>query len=302
MAALCFGTTGTSRELADIDGSSLSVGMARIVLGGALLALCAWWTTRRGVAPGTPPPVPGDTTRPRVIDRVPLAAVVVVGALGVLAYQPTFFLGTSSEGVAVGTVVALGSAPVFTGLLDAGLRGERPTPRWCVATALALVGVGMIAGLTGAGAATGAGVAWSLGAGASYAVYAVASKELLDRGRTPARAMGELFGGAALGALPVLVLTDLRWLASGGGIALAVWLGVVTTAAAYLLFGWGLARLRASTVATLTLAEPLCATLLGIGVLGERLDATAGSGLLVLTSGLVLLASPGRGRRVAVAA
>ena len=47
------------------------------------------------------------------------------------------------------------------------------------------------------------------------------------------------------------------------------------TALAYVLFARGLGRLSAATVTTLVLAEPLVATLLGVAVLGERLDGRA---------------------------
>ena len=38
LAALCFATTGTAQELADVAASPVAVGLARIALGGALLA------------------------------------------------------------------------------------------------------------------------------------------------------------------------------------------------------------------------------------------------------------------------
>ena len=63
--------------------------------------------------------------------RIRILALVTIGGLGVLAYQPTFFLGTRLNGVAIGTIVALGSAPMITGLLDWALR--RRFPRCSVA-------------------------------------------------------------------------------------------------------------------------------------------------------------------------
>ena len=56
-------------------------------------------------------------------------------------YQPLFFLGTERNGVAVGTVVALGSAPILAGLLEWALTRRVPTATWMLATALATVGV-----------------------------------------------------------------------------------------------------------------------------------------------------------------
>ncbi|MDO9396710.1 MAG: EamA family transporter, partial [Herbiconiux sp.] len=195
-----------------------------------------------------------------------------------------------------------GSAPILTGVLDWALHRRFPGGRWVLATLVATVGVVLISGLLGAGAGAGGpasatislpGLLASLGAGASYAVYTLASKTLLDRGWSAGSAMGAVFGIAAVLSLPVLLAGDIRWLGTADGLAMALWLGVGTTTVAYLLFGWGLARLRAATVSTLTLGEPLTATVLGTLLLGEVLPPVAVAGLVVLAAGLALLTLPG---------
>ena len=285
LAALCFATTGTAQEIADVDASPAEVGLARILLGGALLA--AWaGVAARSRRPQHPVGTTDAADRPA--DAVPTPVWVGVGAVGVVGYQVSFFAGTASAGVAVGTVVALGSAPVATGVLDAVVRRRRPDRRWFAATTLAVAGVALVAGVAG-GLTLAWGLAWSVGAGLSYALYTVAGKELLDRSWSSAATMGTMFGIAALVAVPALLVAGADWLLDVRALALVLWLGVVTTTVAYLLFGWGLARLPAAVVATLTLAEPLGATALGGGLLGERLDAAAVAGLLVLGAGLALL-------------
>ena len=62
----------------------------------------------------------------------------------------------------------------------------------------------------------------------------------------------------------------------------------------HLLFARGLKRLSAAETATLTLAEPLTATLLGVIVLSEQLSAPAGVGAALILSGLLVLAVPAR--------
>jgi DME family drug/metabolite transporter len=57
------------------------------------------------------------------------------------------------------------------------------------------------------------------------------------------------------------------------------------------LFGLGLGGLAPATVSTLTLAEPLTAAVLGVALLGETLSAGALSGLLVLATGIIVLAT-----------
>ncbi|WP_136709541.1 EamA family transporter [Agromyces sp. H66] len=294
LASVCFGTTGTAQALGP-DASAASVGAARILIGGGalgLVALAMHVAGRRRGATGTSAASP-----PGVAPRHPLPSwlVVVIGALGVLGYQPAFFAGTAANGVAVGTVVALGSAPVITGALDWLLRRRYPGHRWLVATAIATAGVAILAAATdpGRAATDPLGLAASLGAGTSYAVYTLAAKALLDRGWSPTGSMGALFGGAAVVSVPLLGATDASWLATGPGLAMALWLGLVTTTLAYLLFGAGLRGLAPATVSTLTLAEPLTAGMLGVVVLGETLTGGAVAGLLVLATGIAVLATGG---------
>ena len=284
-AALCFATTGTAQALAGVDASPVAVGAARMVVGGGILGLLAL-ARRRPTSPPRAAARRGST-----------AALIAVGALGVLAYQPLFFLGTRENGVAIGTVVALGSAPIATGIVDAIHSRRLPSGRWMLATAIALAGVVLVSGVTGGAVALApGGLLASAGAGMSYALYTVCAKALIERGWNSTRVMGTVFGVAAVASLPVLLAAGTSWLLTPNGLGLALWLGVVTTAVAYLLFGWGLARLTAVTVSTLTLAEPLGATLLGLLVLQEQLSAVSAVGLALIAVGLAVVSAPSRRR------
>lgn len=302
LAAVCFGTTGTAQAFGPDGASPLGVGAARILVGGAALALVAavMVARRRGRVPvlGESPGalvLEADAVAPALhpLGRWATAGVLAVGALGVVAYQPAFFLGTRENGVAVGTVIALGSAPVFTGALDWVLRRRFPGVIWSIATPVAVAGVALLAAGPSDGAITAAGLLGSLGAGLAYAAYTLASKALIDAGWAPTSTMGSVFGLAALASVPLLILSgDLTLLLTPAGLAMTLWLGLVTTTLAYLLFAAGLARLPAPTVATLTLAEPLTATVLGLVVLHEVLTGWTIAGLGVLAVGILVLVVP----------
>src|SRR5215217_6352851 len=118
LAALCFGTTGTAQALGPDGIDPAAVGSARIAVGGALLVLVALAMRRAGGPRWAPGPV-------------------LAGAAGVAAYQAAFFAAVADTGVAVGTIVALGSAPALTGALEWLVHGRRPPARWTGATALA---------------------------------------------------------------------------------------------------------------------------------------------------------------------
>ncbi len=281
LAALCFGTTGTAQALGPDGTSAMTVGAVRIAIGALLLLAVQAVATRRregqrlAVASGA---------------RWPLAPVVV-GAVGVAGYQLCFFAAVKDTGVAVGTVVALGSAPALAGL--GGWATDRVVPQrgWFVATALACVGVALLALSGGGGDVSAVGVLLAVGAGASYAVFTLASKRLLDQGHQVEGVMATLFGGGAILLSPVLLFGDVGWLATPGGAAMALWLGAVPTAIAYILFASGLRHLAANEVATLTLAEPVTAAILGAVVLSERPGPAAIAGIVVVLSGLAVLAT-----------
>ncbi|GAA2983765.1 DME family drug/metabolite transporter [Microbacterium terrae] len=294
-AAVLFGTTGTSQALGPAGTTPLSIGVARMVIGGTGLALIAFTLAARHARS------PSASPRPRLGIR-PLALMVLTG-LCLALYQPLFFLGTERNGVAVGTVVALGSAPILAGLLEWAITRRLPTPTWMAATALATVGVLLLgfggeAGADGTGAGTDPlGLLGSVGAAATFAVIANAQRRLLDDGWDPFTVVGAMGATSAIISAAVIPFVDLAWLAEPRGLVMALWLGIATISIAYVLFTWGLSGLTAATAATLTLGEPLTASILGITVLGEQLSALAIGGLAVLATGLALLAWGSRAPR-----
>jgi len=279
LAAVCFGTTGTAQALGPDGLAPAGVGAARILVGGSLLVLVALYT--RGARPLT---------------RVPRGPALIA-AIGVAVYQLAFFAAVKDTGVAVGTIVALGSAPTLAGAFEWALDRRAPSRAWALATALALAGVTMLAG--GGASISLPGVLLAIVAGASYASYTLSAKRMLHEGHAPETVMAVAFGLGALLLAPVLAGTGAGWLTHADGLGLAVFLGVVPTALAYLLFAHGLKRLTAAETATLTLAEPLTAALLGVIVLSEQLSAPAAAGAALVLGGLLVLAAPERRRRLA---
>ena len=88
-------------------------------------------------------------------------------------------------------------------------------------------------------------------------------------------------------------LAQLPDLSGSRSIGLVLWLGPVTVALAYWLYVTGLRRV---TAGTLSLAEPMVATALGIGLLHEHLSLPVAAGTLVLLGGLILVSVPAASR------
>lgn len=297
-AAALWGTTGTAQALGPDGSDPASVGAARIILGAVVLVVLAWLESHRARRPVRVRAEPAGGTGVAAavasvsLHRMPVLVLVLLGGAAVAAYQACFFLGVARAGVAVGTVVALGVAPLATGLLGV-LLGERPTARWATATAGAVVGVLLLVAGSGSlddGSGVAVGIAAALGAGLSYAGYTIAARALLLRGVSGMVVMAGLFAVGALLLAPTLLAADLGWLSTRSGLLMVLWLGVIATGLSYVLFQRGLSGLPASTVASLSLAEPVTATLLGVVVLGEHLSALTSTGILVVALSLLLMA------------
>ena len=213
----------------------------------------------------------------------------LLAAAGVAAYQIFFFTAVARTGVAVGTIIGIGSTPIAAGILVLLVHREWPGRRWMVATALAIAGCALLILASESIRTDLVGIFLAVAAGASYALYTMLSKDLL-REKPAGAVLTVTFSLGVILLLPVLFAGDLSWLLEPRGMAVALHLGVVTVGFAYLLFAIGLAAIPVATAATLTLAEPLTAGLLGVFVLGETLTTTAVLGIALLLVGLLILA------------
>jgi DME family drug/metabolite transporter len=270
-AAVLWGTTGTAQALAPEGATPLAVGAIRMVIGGAALLVIA--LVRNAFS---------DSQGSWSINTV------VLGGLGLAAYQITFFSGVARTGVAIGTLVAIGSAPILAGLAETMIERSRPGKTWGAATLLGIAGAALLVTSGSSLSLDLAGMALAVGAGGSYALYTLASKRLL-KNHSPDAAMAVVFCLAGVLMAPVFLTEPTAWLHETRGWLVALHLGLVTTALAYVLYGRGLKETSISSTVTLSLAEPLTAALLGVFFLGEPFTLQAVVGAILIFSGLVLL-------------
>jgi DME family drug/metabolite transporter len=228
--------------------------------------------------------------------------LVLLGALAVAVYPLAFYTSMRLAGVAVGTVVSIGSAPLASALVERLVDRRRLSRRWVVGAGLGLVGMVLLcaaeAGGGGAreGTAVVAGVLLGLLAGLTYALYSWVAHRLMRAGVPSRGAMGAVFGIGGVLLLPVLAVTGGPLIASVGNAAVGVYMAVVPMFLGYVLFGWGLARVPASTATTLSLLEPAVAAVLAVLVVGERLAPGGWIGVGLVAACLVVLTAPARSR------
>ncbi|MDQ3430317.1 MAG: DMT family transporter [Actinomycetota bacterium] len=272
LAAALWGTSGTVQAFAPEAATPLSVGVVKIGIGGAAMllfaALSGGWAKGSSASVGWRP--------------LPVLACAVL----VASYQALFFTGIELTGVALGTISAIGSLPVWAGLIDL-LFGKRPDARWLCATAAAIVGSVLLIGSGGSLSVGPLGVLLCILSGGGLVAFTTIAKGLLEE-RPHAVVMGVTFSLGAVLLSPALLLSGPSWVLSPLGLAVALELGLAATALAYILFARGLSKVSVSTAATLSLAEPLTAGILGVLVLGERLSLVAAAGITLLVLGLLI--------------
>lgn len=269
LAGICFGTTGTAQALGPKGISPLAVGSGRLIVGALLLYLFHRTATK------SPTKIPGRD--------------LWLSAIGVVLYQITFFSAVKSTGVAIGTVTALGSAPALTGVTAYLINREKPTRRWFMATLVTTLGIIVLSTSKGLSDFNFRGFLLAIGAGASYSIFAVASKRALTHGVSITEAMFRIFALGAIISTPLLFIGNMHWLVTPKGLLMVAWLGLVPTAFAYIAYAYGLAKVRASTASTLILAEPATATLLAAIVLGEAINSRGWIGISIVIIGLIYL-------------
>ncbi|MGW1910415.1 DMT family transporter [Streptomyces sp. NPDC002076] len=293
-ASVLWGTTGTAATFAP-DVGPLAIGAVAMGLGGLLQAL------------GAAPQIAREASRLREQRRT-----VLLGAVSVAVYPLAFYSSMRLAGVAVGTVVSIGTAPLASALIERVVDGRRLTRRWTVAAALGLLGTVLLCVAEAARAAddtgrtsvatTLLGVSLGLVAAATYALYSWAAHGLITRRIASRAAMGAVFGLGGLLLLPVLLATGAPLIGSWSNAAVGTYMALVPMFAGYVLFGWGLAHVPASTATTLSLLEPAVAAVLAVLVVGERLPAAGWAGIALVVACLAVLTSPalavpGRRRR-----
>lgn len=272
MATVLWGTTGSTQGLAPAGATPLAIGALRMLIGGFFLLLFALFK--------------GAFNKQVTWNK----KLVLLGSLSMAAYQPFFFAGVSMTGIAFGTVLGIGSAPIFTGIIEL-IRGKKLSLSWMFATSLAVLGCVLLFSGQAAISLNIYGALFSLLAGLSYAFYVQATKELFSNySREAVNALIFFLSGLIL--LPILFFQNLDWVLSAHGIMVSLHLGLITVAIAYTLFGLGLASVSTQTAATLTLGEPFTAAMLGIFLFKETFSTMSLLGILLLFTGLIITAVP----------
>ena len=295
LACTFWGTTGMAASF--IPGiNPIAIGASTMGIGGLILGLTA---------------LPGVWLTWKNIGAIPL---VLLGALGLAVYSTVFYIGMSWAGVALGNVLALGSAPLFAGLIEWIVDKQRPSGRWLIATAITVAGGAMLVSGRNFGEDGGGivrdqnmvtwGIALALLAGLAYALYTYMANKLMKPSADRPQGIGHrpvISTIQLVSAVPLIVVLIALVIANPGqfanqplAIPVMAYLVLFPTAVGHLLLAVGLGAMPASRAAVYTLFEPVVAVVMAVLVVGEVIAPIGWIGLVVVLLGLLTLTTESR--------
>lgn len=114
---------------------------------------------------------------------------------------------------------------------------------------------------------------------------------MIDQGIDSKASMGLIFGFGALLLLPTLFLTASNLFDESVNLYVVAYMMLIPMFLGYLLVGYALNSISASTATTLTLFEPLVAALFAILLVGEQLALIGWIGMILIFVCLAVLSN-----------
>ena len=212
------------------------------------------------------------------------------GVISVVLFTVCYFSCQKVCSLAVASIL-LYTAPSFVVLLSALLWKAPVTKKKLLALLLTLVGCALVCGVFSGGlTVTLGGILLGLGAGFFYALYSIfAHYALTHYSSMTVTVWTFLFAGTGALALvpgsktlgPALSRPDM-WLAAAG-------LVVFSTVLPYVFYTKGLSRVEAGKASIMASLEPVVASLTGILVFGEPVNAATAAGIACVLAGVAIL-------------
>jgi drug/metabolite transporter, DME family len=216
-----------------------------------------------------------------------IPVIILMGAM-LAAYQLCYFAAIPRVGVAIATLVTLCTAPVIVALLSVLFLKERLEPNVITALVIAIVGTFLLVGFQPvSGGQVFSGVLLALGSATGYALVALTSRRLSNYHPLQPVAFGFTVGAIVL--LPFALSSGLTTTLPSSSWLRLLYLGLIPSALAYVLFTLGMRTTKATVATIVTLLEPLTAVILAFVLFREQLSAMAILGGILLIVAMVLL-------------
>lgn len=278
-AALIWGTTGTAAAFAP-NLSPLAIGAFAMGFGGIFQSMIA----KKAI----------QNSWQSILQQPYLLSFAV---LSVAIYPLAFYSAMYYAGITVGTVISIGTAPIFSALLEKIFNRQLLSARWIISVISGVIGIILLTisdnSIESAHYASNLplGIFLGLLAGFTYSLYSWAAKQFIHQGISAKAAMGSIFGLAAFILIPSLFWTAQNLLDEVRNIYVVTYMAIIPMFIGYVFFGYGLKTISASYATTLTLFEPVVAAILAAFIMNEKISALGWLGIFLIFACLIILST-----------
>lgn len=277
-AAIIWGTIGVATQgIYNVDSTTpLFINLMRMLLATPVLLLICWRIVGRKTFD---------------ISRRDLVIMAVSGMLLAVS-QASYFAAVRETGVTIATLITVCLSPLLVTSLSVVLRFEKLTQKALISLVLALVGAVLLVGIDSPQDPSydlTAGILYSLLSAATYAGMILCGRFLANSRYHALQITAVSFIFGTLLLLVINLVAGAVVIQTAQGALLVVYLALVPTALAYLLFQMGLRYVTATTASIITLLEPAVAAALAWWLFDERLAASGLIGALLLMLSILLL-------------
>ena len=276
---LLWGTIAVAAKLSYIDSTltPLSVTWLRSIVASIACLLIMAPTLRRDL---------------RAVSRRDLLVMIAIG-LGLAMSQVCYLEAVNRLGITAATLLALCVPPVMIASISVAFTEETMNRTLAIALAGSLLGTGLLVGVPDDALKVPtsvliAGVLFGLASAVGVTIHYIGGRQIASH-VTPMLPLTIGFPVGALVLTPLVMHAGFSFQQPVVSWAWAVYLGLVPSVLAYLLFQRGLRGVKASTASIITLVEPLTAAILAAILFGERLSPVGWVGGAMLLGSILLL-------------
>ncbi len=224
--------------------------------------------------------------------KISLKQFAMLACTGMGMFLTAFCYYASMQASSVSTaVILMYTSSIFVLIYSVLFLGEKLTLLKGISLVFMIIGAGLVSGIVGGLKFSFIGIALGLLSGITYSVYSIISKILINNKCSPQTLSMYCFIFMALIATSISKPNEIVSIAAKNPlyILLMVGCGICTCVLPYFLFTLSLKNLPAGTASSLSIVEPLAATLFSITILGEKLSIYSSIGIVLIISAVFML-------------
>lgn len=214
-----------------------------------------------------------------------------LAGVGILLTGTFYFVSMQMTSVST-AVVLMYTEPIFVMVFSVLFFGEKLNPLKVISVVCMLIGCCLVSGIVGGIEFNALGIAVGLGSGIAYTAYNIVTKIEMRKGYNPISATVYCFIFMSVLALFISNPPQIVSIVAKNPIPvipLMLGIGTVACVIPYFLYTLSLRDLPVGTASSLSIVEPMAATVFSVVILGEDLVISSLIGIILIIGSVFLL-------------